>query len=171
MKQSVYTLVVIGMAALGSSAALAQSSPSMPASGNSNYGYTPPPGTPVTPDNRGAQGAVPPVGQQIQAAKSVQNNDPSRQPANLLHQADRALTQRKLAVANELLERAQTAVLNMTSGDSDTNGKLASGIGSARQAVVGGNMSEAHQRIADALGMLPAGNEQPAASRTNRQRR
>ncbi len=170
MERSVYTLLLLGVTALGASAAVTQSNWSVPATGNSNYGYKPPVGTPVTPNNMGAQGAVPPSGQPIPAAKSVQKTGPNRQPANLLHQADRALTQRKVAVAHELLERAQTGMLNMNSNDRNDNSKVAFGIGSAQHAVVAGNMAEAPQHIADALTMLPAGNEQPAAPQSKRRR-
>jgi hypothetical protein len=165
MKQSIVTIAVVGMTVLATALANAQPVPSAPGSGAPAYGFTPPPGTPVTPDNQGSQGAVPPVGRQIQAARGVQASDPGNQPASLLHQADQALTKHKVAVANELLERAQTAALNMGQVDNDTSGRLVSALSRAKEAVVAGSMGEAHQRIADALGLLPSRATRPARQR------
>lgn len=53
MKRSVYAAVVLTVTTFGAGLALAQSAPSVPATGTSNYGYTPPAGTPVTPHNQG----------------------------------------------------------------------------------------------------------------------
>lgn len=88
-----------------------------------------------------------------------------------MHQADQALAQRKVAVANELLERSQTAVMNANQLDSDTSTKVKSGIESARQAVIAGNMSEAHRQIKDVIGMLPAESGQASSAGANRPRR
>ena len=146
---------LLGMVAFGAGPVMAQPTPSSPANGAPSYGYTPPPGTPVTPDDQGRQGAVPPVGQQIQAARTLRTDNPNRQPSDLLRQADRALKQRKVAVANELLERAQTAVLNVSQPGGSAPDKMTSDISAARASVVAGNMAEAHQHIADALGSMP----------------
>lgn len=174
MNHSILGLALAGATLLTAGTALAQSA-SMPAPANSGsgYGYTPPAGTPVTPHGQGGTGAIPPIERQIQAAKSVQQDQAGRQTSVLLRQADQALKQRKVAKANELLERAQTTLLNRPQGDGAAPSDLASKIGDARQSLVAGDMSEAHQRIADVLGMMPAGPEasNKAAPARHRQHR
>jgi len=174
MRHSILGLALAGANLLTVGTALAQSA-SMPAPANrgSGYGYTPPAGMPITPHGQGGTGAIPPVERQIQAAKSVQQDQAARETSVLLRQADQALKQRQVAKANELLERAQTTLLNRPQGDGAASSDLASEIGDAQQFVVADNMSEAHQRIADVLGMMPAGPEAPnrAAPARHRQHR
>lgn len=120
-----------------------------------HYGYEPPAGTPVTPGSQGSQGTIPPVAQQNRSAEEVQGSTIRREVEPLLHQADAALRKRNFGVANELLERAQTAAMNADAYHAP--GSLASAVAEARSAMVDRDVPLARRRIATVLDTLRLG--------------
>ena len=82
-----------------------------PGRAGSGYGFEPPGGTPLTPHGQGGAGGIPPVERQYDAARQA-GPDAAAGPVGLLGSADRALAGNDTGTANELLERAATALLN-----------------------------------------------------------
>ncbi len=118
-----------------------------------DYGFNPPPGTPMTPGNQGAEGLIPPVAGQYQAARRAESNA-SHQVDGLLRQADAALSRGNAGLANEYLERAETALLNTDNGPSRTGAQ--GEISAARQALMSRDRQGALQHIRTAMDSRPA---------------
>lgn len=157
---------LLGAALLTAPPVLAQQSTSPPMPYNpdkgGHYGYEPPAGTPVTPGSQDSQGTIPPVAQQNRSAEEVQGSPIRREVEPLLHQADAALRRRNFGVANELLERAQTAAMNADAYHAP--GSLAFAVAEARSAMVDRDVPLARRRIATVLDTLRLGT--PTAAET-----
>lgn len=162
MRKSQLLATTLGAALLAAApAALAQQggsttyrSGSGPGAG---YGYTPPPGTPVTPHGQGGAGLVPPVEQQYGAARRA-GPAADRDVDSLLRQADAALSRGRYGMANEYLERAETATLNREAlgGGTDATAPrsaLQRQIDQARQALMNRDRAAAREHVRQAMAM------------------
>jgi hypothetical protein len=155
MRKTILLATTMGAALLVAVPVMAQTRDSAGA----GYGFTPPPGTPVTPDNQGGAGLIPPVGQQYGAARRVQSADVPREIGPLLRQAEMALSRGNAGVANEYLERAETTLLNRQSvaGPGPQASRLHGQINEARQALMNRDRAEALRDIRMAMGMVNEG--------------
>jgi hypothetical protein len=157
-KFQLFATAAFGAALLAAApAALAQQHGSAGGRAGAGYGFDAPPGTPLTPDNQGGAGLIPPVGQQYQAARRAESSA-TDDAAQFLHQADAALARGNAGLANEYMERAETAVLNrdaMAGGaDAPTrNADLLRQISEARQALMNRDRAEARQNLRMAMDM------------------
>ncbi|HYZ34164.1 MAG TPA: hypothetical protein VE684_17975, partial [Crenalkalicoccus sp.] len=131
------------------------------------YGYRPPAGVPETPSNQGGVGLIPPVGAQDRAAVRAERMANTDRVQSLLQDADTALSRRNPGLANELLERAETSLLNSgPSGPRDPG--LLRQIGQARQALMHRDMNGAREAVQMAMrgggdvGAGPGGRPMPA---------
>lgn len=107
----------------------------------------------MTPHGQGGRGVIPPIDQQNRSAASVQQSDVGLQLAGLLQQADRALQQGRIGVANELIERGETTVLN---GAAPPPLGVMPAIVGARQRVTTGDFLGAREQISLALAEMRA---------------
>lgn len=122
--------------------------------GGAGYGFTPPPGTPLTPHTEGGAGLIPPVGQQYDAARRAEAI--SRDVDALLRQADSAMARGNFALANEHLERAETELLNreaIAGGMTPQGSELQRQIAEARQALRNRDRAAAQQHVRLAMDM------------------
>ncbi|HYF06064.1 MAG TPA: hypothetical protein VD970_00445 [Acetobacteraceae bacterium] len=121
------------------------------------YRYEAPPGVPRTPHGMGGQGAIGPVEQQNAVAAEAAGSA-WRDAGSLLRDADMAVAQGRMTLANELLERAETRMLHRsveaTQLGIPIQGGAVGAIAEARQAVIIGDRFEARRRIAAAHDML-----------------
>ena len=110
-----------------------------------------------------AQGPADRLGQGgSEAAASTGWPAAPREPAMLLREAERAVQRGEMTRATELVERAETAILNMPGDAAGARGDAASrealvAIGQARRAVFGGDRAQAQDRVRSALYALEGG--------------
>lgn len=132
--------------------------------GDLNYGYEAPPGVRSTPSDMGGIGAIPPVGAQERIAARVQARRFDG-PRELLRAAAAAVRDEEWGRANELLERAETRVLNTGIGRGSRDpaagyagtgpgGAVVAWIDDAREAVIRGERREAIRGIREALARI-----------------
>ena len=125
-----------------------------PGRAGSGYGFEPPGGTPLTPHGQGGAGGIPPVERQYDAARQA-GPDAAAGPVGLLSSADRALAGNDTGTANELLERAATALLNQPGIEAGPEGVRSIGpgrdINEARAALARNDVPAARRSIQEAL--------------------
>ena len=113
-----------------------------------------PRGGDLTPHGQGGAGAIPPVEGQKDAARMAGITPPASRSAEILRDADRALGESNPGLANELLERAATALLNQPGVEARPDGVRSVGpgaaINAAREALARNDLPAARARIADA---------------------
>ena len=137
-------LVLGALLTTSSAQAMAQSSR------GSDYGFTPPPGVPVTPWGQGGQGLIPPVQDQYRAARNLSEDGSIRR---LLNVATDAMMDRNWARANAALGRAEVSLLNhmQLAGRTAQNEDTLDYLNDAREALRDGNPRAARRAAERAL--------------------
>ncbi len=123
--------------------------------GGTDYGFEAPPGPRFNPNDISGRGALPNVNAQERIAARVEARE-FESPRQLLRAAADAVRGNNWGRANELLERAETDVLNIRSVNmaSARGGRVVNTIGNARNAVVRADPRDAMNSIRNALSRL-----------------
>ena len=131
------------------------------------YGFDPSAGTPLTPHGEGGAGMIPPVERQYGAARQAGETMPSNS-THLLRRAAAALEGNDPGLANELLERASTALLNQPGVEAGREGVRSVGpgraINEARAALAANDIPNAKRSVEAGLAAIRHADGAPAGT-------